>query len=182
MAYTKEQIERYKEILNNYTTQAGEHYRFRCWNCQSDIFYVESGYYMCDSCDSSHGHALAYFDMREYDRFHYRRKSIYQRKYHYEKKVKDISKRLELTYDEEYDLFNKLMEIDQDTISKLNKQFNRKRMISIFYLIKKCLEEMGCIKHHQVGLKISKQTLANYEKWWECYKKTKQPPCERTSK
>lgn len=61
------------------------------------------------------------------------------------------------------------MEIDQDIITKLNKQFCRKR-ISIFYLIKKCLEEMGCEKHHQVSLKISKQTLENYEKWWKRYK------------
>ena len=64
------------------------------------------------------------------------------------------------------------MEIDQDTISKINKQFCRKRMISIFYLIKKWLEEMGCEKHHQVYLKISKQTLENYEKLWECYKQS----------
>ena len=53
------------------------------------------------------------------------------------------------------------MEIDQETISKSNKLFNRKRMISVFYLIKKILEEMGCEKHHQIGLKISKQTFAN---------------------
>ena len=52
------------------------------------------------------------------------------------------------------------MEIDQETISKSNKLFNRKR-ISVFYLIKKILEEMGCEKHHQIGLKISKQTFAN---------------------
>ena len=138
MAYTDEEIERCTEILNKYEQGGlgGRHSpHFRCWNCQSDNFYDESGYYICESCDSSNGHSLGYFDMREYDRFHYRRKSRYQRKYHYEKKVKDISKRLELTYDEEYDLFNKLMEIDQDTISKLNKQFNRKRMISIFYLV-----------------------------------------------
>ena len=62
------------------------------------------------------------------------------------------------------------MEIDQETISKLNKHFNRKKMINIFYLIKKCLEEIGCEKYHQVGLKISKQTLEYCEKWWECYK------------
>ena len=52
MAYTNEQIEKYKEILNTYTQKAGETLppednRFRCWNCKCDDFYVESGFYMC---------------------------------------------------------------------------------------------------------------------------------------
>ena len=45
-------------------------------------------------------------------------------------------------------------------------------MISVFYLIKKLLqEEMGCEKYKQIGLMLSKETFANYEKWWEYYKK-----------
>ena len=43
-------------------------------------------------------------------------------------------------------------------------------MISIFYLIKKLLEEMGFEKYKLVYLKISPQTLENYEKWWNSYK------------
>ena len=43
-------------------------------------------------------------------------------------------------------------------------------MISTFYLIKKFLEEMGNEKYKLVYLKISEQTLANYEKWWNSYK------------
>ena len=125
---------------------------------------------MCESCDSPNGHARGYYDMKEYDRFHYRKKSIYQRKYHYENKVKDISKRLALTDDEQYCLYNKLMEIEEKTINEINEHFNRKRMISVFYLIKKLLEEMGCEKYKQIGLKLSKETFANYEKWWEYYK------------
>ena len=98
---------------------------------------------MCESCDSSNGHALGYYDMKEYDRFHYRRKSIYQRKYHYENKVKDISERISLTDGEEYCLYSKLMEIDQETITKIKEHFNRKRMISVFYLIKKTSRRNG---------------------------------------
>ena len=133
-------------------------------------FYIESGFYMCESCDSLSGHALGYYDLKEYNRFHYRKKSIYQRKYHYENKVKDISKRLALTDDEQYCLYNKLMEIEEKTINEINEHFNRKRMISVFYLIKKLLKEMGCQKYKQIGLKLSKQTFDNYEKWWEYYK------------
>lgn len=177
MTYTDEEIERYLGILHKHTERQEptanhevENTHFRCWNCQSDRFFVESGYNRCESCGASNGHALGFFDKREYSRFHYRRKSIYQRKYHYEKKINQISKRLYLSDVEEYCLFKKLKEIDQDIISKLNKQFCRKRMISIFYFIKKCLEEMGCEKHNQVYLKISKKTLEKYEKWWKCYK------------
>ena len=136
-------------------------------------FYVESGFYMCESCDSLNGYARGYYDMKEYDRFYYRKKSIYQRKYHYENKVKDISKRLALTDDEQYCLYNKLMEIEEKHIDEINEHFNRKRMINVFYLIKKLLKEMGCEKYKQIGLKLSKKTFQKYEKWWKMYKSKK---------
>ena len=53
------------------------------------------------------GHALGFYDQREYDRFHFRKKSIYQRKYHYEKKIAEISKKLPLTEDQKYCLYKK---------------------------------------------------------------------------
>lgn len=43
------------------------------------------------------------------------------------------------------------------------------RMINIFYLIKKILQEIGNKKYKLVYLKISPQTFENYEKWWENY-------------
>ena len=55
----------------------------------------------------------------------------------------------------------------------LNKQYFRKRMISIEYLIQKILEEMGCEKYKLIVLKISPQTLDIYEKWWKSYKELK---------
>ncbi|CAH3164872.1 unnamed protein product [Porites evermanni] len=128
------------------------------------------GYDICDSCGTTNGHVLGYFDLKEYNRFHFRKKSIYQRKYHYEKKVDQVSKRINLTDEQKYELYIKLMEIDNHVMEILNKQFCRKRMISIFYLIKKLLEEMGCEKYKLVYLKISPQTLENYEKWWDSYK------------
>ena len=128
---------------------------------------------MCELCDSCNGKALGYYDNKGYDRLYYRKKSLYQREYHYENKVKDISKRLSLTDEEKYCLLNKLMEIDQETITKLNEYFNRKRLIRIFYLIKKLLKEMGCEKYKQIGLKLSKQTFDNYKKWWKYYKSKK---------
>ena len=181
MCYTKEEIERYLEILRSYNTQSeeNENRKVRCRNCQSDIFLVESGYNICDSCELTNGHVLGYFHLKEYDRFHFRKKSVYQRKYHYEKKVNQVSRRLHLTEDEKCELYNKLMNINNNVMEILNKQFCRKRMISIFYLIKKLLEEMGCEKSRLVYLKISEQTMENYEKWWDSYKSLL---CQSTSK
>ena len=182
MTYTKEEIEKYLEILrsyNNSQSEEKENTKVRCRNCQNDSFFIESGYNICDSCGSTNGHVLGYFDLKEYDRFHFRKKSIYQRKYHYEKKVDQVSKRLHLTEDEKCELYNKLMEIDNHVMEILNKKYCRKRMISIFYLIKKLLEEMGCEKSKLVYLKISPQTLENYEKWLDSYKSLL---CESTSK
>ena len=65
------------------------------------------------------------------------------------------------------------MTIDNQVMEIINKQYHRKRMISIFYLIKKLLAEMGCEKYKLVYLKISPQTLDNYENWWDSYKSLK---------
>ena len=135
-----------------------------------NVFFIHLGYKICDYFGVENGHVLGYYDVKYYDRLHFRKKSIYQRKYHYEKKVNQISKRLNLTEDQKYELYHKLMAIDNHVMEILNKKYCRKRMISIFYLIKKLLEQMGCEKYKLVYLKISSQTLENYEKWWNSYK------------
>ena len=174
MCYTKEQIKKYLDILHNNknkTVEDSEVKKPKCKNCQrDDCFSIYSGQKICESCGTLNGHVLGYYDKKEYDRLHFRKKSIYQRKYHYEKKVNQVSERLHLTDDEKHDLYNKLMLIDNHVMERLNKQFCRKRMISIFYLIKKILEEMENEKYKLVYLKISKETLSNYEKWWNSYK------------
>ena len=74
------------------------------------------------------------------------------------------------------ELYSKLMEIDNHVMEILNKEYNRKRMISIEYLIKKLLAEMGGESSKAsklIYLKISPQTLDNYENWWVSYKSLK---------
>ena len=182
MTYTKEEIEKYLEILRSYNNTQSEDAdackKVKCSNCQSDSFTIELGYNVCDSCGLTNGHVLGYFDLKEYDRFHFRKKSIYQRNYHYEKKVDQVSRRLHLTDDKKCELYNKLMAIDNHVMEILNKKYCRKRMINIFYLIK-ILQEMGCEKYKLVYLKISPQTMESYEKWWVSYKLLL---CERTNK
>ena len=178
MSYTEEEIEKYLEILKSYNTQPEEkenkNNKVRCSNCQGNSFSTYLGYYICEECGLTNGHVLGYFDLKEYDRLHFRKKSIYQRKYHYEKKVNQVSKRLHLTENEKCELYSKLMAIDNRVMEILNKQFCRKRIINIFYLIKKLLQEMGSEKYELVYLKISKQTFENYEKWWNIYKSLNQ--------
>ena len=167
MTYTEDQIKQYLEILHNYTKQPVEEVDN---SKKAKCFTIDSGYKICDYCGVANGHVLGFYDVKDYDRLYFRKKSIYQRKYHYEKKVNQVSKRINLTDEQKYELYKKLMEIDNNVMEILNKKYCRKRMISIFYLIKKLLEEMGDEKYKLVYLKISDQTLENYEKWWDSYK------------
>ena len=75
--------------------------------------------------------------MKDYDRLYYRKKSIYHRKYHYEKKINQISKRINLNDEEKCELFDKLIKIDNHIMEILNEKYFRKRIININYLTKK---------------------------------------------
>ena len=94
---------------------------------------------------------------------------MYQRKYHFEKKIKNITN---LTEEEQYLLFKKLMGINEEVIKKVNKKFGRKRMVNILYIIKRMLEEMGL--NHKIRLNISSQTKKYYDKWWKTYTRLKE--------
>ena len=78
MSYTEEQIKQYLEILHNYTKKpvedVDESRRARCSNCQSDSFTIDSGYKICDYCGVTNGHVLGFYDVKDYDRLHFRKK------------------------------------------------------------------------------------------------------------
>ena len=54
----------------------------------------------------------------------------------------------------------------RDLMVSLNNKFKRKRIISIYFLIRKILQQMGCNGYQTIDLKISNQTLEKYERWW----------------
>ena len=174
--YSQEEIDKYMEILHNYTKNSGVAAGGfwgealpppQCLNCEnSTSFTIDFGYKICEECGITNGHVLGYFDPKEYDRLYFRKKSVYQRKYYYEKKIKQIPN---LTGEEKDVLYIKLMQIDEKVMKEVNKKFSRKRMINIFYIINRMLEEMG-IKN-KISLNISSQTKEYYDKWWECYLK-----------
>ena len=128
---------------------------------------------MCYECGTLNGHILGQFDVKDFDRLYYRKKSIYHRKYYYDKKVKQISKLINLTDEQNCELYNRLLKIDNYIMEILNKQYFRKRMININYLIKKILEEIGCEKYKIIEVKISPQTLEIYDRWWTSYNNIK---------
>ena len=175
MSYSEDEIKKYLDIIHNFTKSIEKETdrKTKCWNCKETDFDIVSGYKLCMNCGCQNEHFLGYLDKKDQDRLIFRKKSVYQRKYHYEKKVNQISKRLKLSEDERYDLYNKLMEIDNKVMEILNKQFCRKRTINIVFLIKKILEEIGSDKHKLVELNIGDQTLENYENWWGSYKSLK---------
>ena len=138
MTYTEEEIKKYLEILHNYTSQPEEEVsrKAKCFNCQnSECFTVDTGYKICDECGVANGHVLGFYDVKDYDRLYYRKKSIYHRKYHYEKKVNQISKRINLTDEQKCELYDKLIKIDNHIMEILNKKYFRRRIININQLI-----------------------------------------------
>ena len=175
MSYTEEEIKKYLEILNNYNKSMQQFTpKSKCLGCpNSDSFTIDSGYKICNECGTANGCVLGFYDLKDYDRLYYRKKSVYHRKYHYEKKVNQISRVINLTDEEKCELYDKLLKIDNYIMEILNNQYFRKRMININYLTKKILEEMGCEKYKLIVLKISPDTFKVYENWWRSYKELK---------
>ena len=134
MSYTEEEIKKYLDILHNYKVEREGGHRgcSPCCNCPNNKFFtIDSGYKVCDECGTENGHVLGLFDLKDFDRLHYRKKSVYHRKYHYDKKVNQISKRINLTNEQKCELYDKLIKIDNYIMEILNKQYFRKRMINI---------------------------------------------------
>ena len=77
MLYTEEEIKKYLEILNNYTSKPKEEVseKSKCSNCQnSEFFTIDSGYKICDECGVANGHVLGFYDIKDYDRLFYRKR------------------------------------------------------------------------------------------------------------
>ena len=139
MKYTEEEIKKYLNIIHNYKVEK-EGYKGTqiCKGCSNtESFTSYSGYNMCYECGTLNGHILGNFELKDLDRLYYRKKSIYHRKYYYEKKVKNICKLINITDEQKYELYKRLLKIDNYIMEILNNQYFRKRMININYVIKK---------------------------------------------
>lgn len=186
MKYTKEEIikynsflnyrkvvEEYNKILNSFNngityTKILNYFdqKVTCVNCQNLEFIKIKEYFCCGNYGYGLGHYIGNFDKRDYDRTIYRKKSIDQREYHYKNKIKMADKKfnLNLDSDERYELYRKLMAIDEKAIDKINKKFKRKRLINVFFLIKKFLTN-----DNKIELKLPEKTSEFYNEWYDFY-------------
>ena len=65
MSYTEEEIEKYLEILNNYTSKPVEEVKAKCCICENrEYFTIDSGYKICDECGVENGHVLGFYDVK----------------------------------------------------------------------------------------------------------------------
>ena len=163
MTYSEKEISKYLNILHSYKEKKEEDKTHIC-----EFLEEYQGQYLCIECGRLKGHILDKYDINDSDRLHYQKKSVYHRKYYFEKKVNNISKIIGLNYEKKSELYERLLELDCSSIELVNKKFSRKRMISINYIINKILEEMGCKK---IDLKNSPKILDFYDNWWSYYKK-----------
>ena len=167
MIYSEEEIQKYINILD---TNKKSKRKKEIVESHSHKLEPYMGQWMCIKCGVIKEHILGNIELKDFDRLHYQKKSIYHRKYYFEKKVKNISKLIDLTDEEKCELYDKLLILDSNNMKVINDKYFRKRMININYVIKKILEEMGCEKYKNIEIKISPQILEIYDNWWESYK------------
>ena len=145
MNYREEEIKKYLNILSNYKKTINQFtLKLKCKGCaNTESFSSYLGYNMCNECGVLNGHILGNIELKDFDRLHYQKKSIYHRKYYFDKKVKNISKLINLTDEEKCELYDKLLILDSNNMKVINKKYFRKRMININYLIKKFWRKWG---------------------------------------
>ena len=163
----EEEIQKYINILDTYKKSKRKKEIVESHSHKLEPY---MGQWLCVECGLLKGHILGQYDINDFDRLHYQKKSIYHRKYYFEKKVKNIKKIINLDDSEACQLYEELLEMDNNFMVELNKKYNRKRMININYIIQRFLEEMGCEKYKNIKLKISSEILKIYNDWWSSYK------------
>ena len=120
---------------------------------------------ICLKCGSVHSYDYVNEYINFYENMHkIYKKSVYHRKYHIENVLNRICymNNMELTHNERnhiYEVFDKIGTI----IHLVNG--NRKRMISVNFIMRKILEMMR-LPYDKIQITKSKKTLAFYEIYW----------------
>ena len=123
-----------------------------------------NGFNTCLNCGSVHGYIT--YD-NEYIDFHVnlykiRKKSVYNRFYYIENVLNKLCLNgVELTNKQRGQIY-KIFDLIDTIIPKVN--HNRKRLISINYILKMIFEMMGLL--YDVPISKSKRTVKYYEKYW----------------
>ena len=177
MTYTKEEIELYTNILKNlndglniYTPILDNLPRKKpekasCKNCGNKHFFKDNGLLICNKCFC----VITICFIKDYnskDRCHFQKKSIYNRSYHINNRLDEITKKYDLDIKPEVylNLKEDLRNLDRK-INKINQEHKRKRIINISYIIKKILKKYDKQEAKKIKLNIGKDTKHEYDVW-----------------
>ena len=134
--------------------------------CSEQNMETVNGMNICVNYGSVHGYVNVpeYFDF--YSNLHrIRRKSIYDRKYHIDNVLNNISyeNNIQLTHHQRKRIYKVFVEIDS-VLHKVNN--GRKRMISIKYVIKQLFKMLG-LPYKDINVTKSKRILTYYKQYWK---------------
>ena len=92
-------------------------------------------------------------------------KSVYNRKYHIENILNSLCQKhgIEINYENRQKIY-KIFKLIDTVLSQVNG--NRKRMISVTYVLRKLFEMLG-LSCKNIPLSKSKKTLRFYKHWWD---------------
>ena len=157
----------YAPILDNIPLKTPE--KVSCKICGNTHFFKDHGFRNCNKCFYSISRVFIK-DFTSRDRCHFQKKSVYKRSYHYQNKLEEIRQKygLDLRPDVHLKLRSDLEKTDK-ALNKINKKYERKRMINISYLIKRILGEYDKSEADKIQLKLSDKTLKFYDNWFETY-------------
>ena len=133
--------------------------------CQSQDVINNNRTNVCRSCGDVQGYRTVNEYVDFYDSMHrFRRKSIYHRKYHVINRVNFLSgeSKVQLSHEDKVKIVRIFKEIDKVLPQVSN---DRKRMISIDFVLKKLFDLMG------IGIKVSlsksQKTIACHNRYWK---------------
>ena len=139
----------------------------RRYFCCDSMRLIKDNLLLCENCRQAHDYLTAdeYIDFYE-NRYRIKRKSVYHRKYHIINVMNDIAQinGIQIGYYNRENILRIFKLIDNVTPEVNN--FDRKRLISVNFIIKQLFDILG-IEYKIIPLTRIKNTLKYYENWWE---------------
>ena len=134
--------------------------KYKC--CDKMKLINNNGTMVCQICGiiTYYEYCNEYIDFYE-KKYKFRGKTIYNRYYHVQHILNSYDKK-QFTYhtrDKKFNIFKKI-DIIQEEVNN-----NRKRMISIHYIIR-CIFKTMNLEYKFIDLPKSKKTLQHYKSWW----------------
>ena len=133
--------------------------------CDNQYIINDDGMSVCLSFGIVQGYNYVKEYVHFYDNLHkLKRKSVYHREYHLNNAIMDVKQKynIEISYHQKYKIDVIFVEIGK-ILNEVNG--NRKRMISVNFIMRKIFKMMG-IPYKNIPISKSKKTLAFYNNYW----------------